>query len=146
LTPSTGALSGITSFGEDAWGELYVVTQGSGGPDGAVYKIVPPRPAGAGDGAGKPAALFLGRPQPNPAARGVSLQLDLPAETRVRAGLYDTRGRLVRLLHDGTWAAGGHALAWDGRDQRGAMAPTGIDLVRVEAAGDSRSAKVAWVR
>jgi glucose/arabinose dehydrogenase len=146
LAPSTGSLAGITSFGEDARGELYIVTQGSGGPDGAVFKIVPAGPAGAGDGVRKPAALFLDHPQPNPAARGVSVRLELPGEARVRAAMYDTMGRLVRLLHDGTWAAGGHTLAWDGRDQRGAAVPTGVYLVKVESGDGSRSVKVAWVR
>jgi cysteine-rich repeat protein len=43
LTPSTGGfnINSISSFGEDARGEVYVVEYGSGGFDGAVFKIVP---------------------------------------------------------------------------------------------------------
>jgi len=141
-----GSLSNITSFGEDGRGELYIITQGSGGPDGAVYKIVPAGPAGVAGGAGGTAALFLGRAQPNPAARGVAFRVDLPRAARVQAAVFDTRGRLVRRLVDAPWGAGEQTLAWDGRDQRGAPVPSGVYVVNVEAGGEQRSAKVAWVK
>ena len=43
LDPSTGGFSigSVSSFGEDARGEIYVVDYGSGGFDGEVFKIVP---------------------------------------------------------------------------------------------------------
>lgn len=63
MAPAVGSLSGITSFGEDGRGEMYVVTQGSGGPDGAVYKIVPAGPAGT-NAAPPVAALAVSAPGP----------------------------------------------------------------------------------
>ncbi|HVP39074.1 MAG TPA: FlgD immunoglobulin-like domain containing protein, partial [Candidatus Saccharimonadales bacterium] len=141
-----GSLSTITSFGEDGRGELYIITQGSGGPDGAAYKMVPAGPAGVAGGAGGAAALFLGRAQPNPAARGVAFRVDLPRAARVQAAVFDTRGRLVRQLLDAPWGAGQQMLAWDGRDQRGAPVPSGVYVVNVAAGGEQRSGKVAWVR
>ncbi len=47
LTPTTGAITSISSFGEDASGELYVVSLG-----GSIYKIVPAGTGGpiCGDG------------------------------------------------------------------------------------------------
>ncbi|MEB2286004.1 MAG: hypothetical protein B6D46_14825 [Polyangiaceae bacterium UTPRO1] len=43
LDPAIGGFSigGISSFGEDARGEIYIVDYGSGGFDGEVFKIVP---------------------------------------------------------------------------------------------------------
>ncbi len=43
LDPATGGfgIGGISSFGEDARGELYILDYGSGGFDGEVFKIVP---------------------------------------------------------------------------------------------------------
>jgi len=43
LSPSTGGftIDAISSFGEDARGEIYVADYGSGGFDGEVFKIVP---------------------------------------------------------------------------------------------------------
>jgi cysteine-rich repeat protein len=35
------SIGGVSSFGQDARGELYIVDYGSGGADGEVYKIVP---------------------------------------------------------------------------------------------------------
>jgi hypothetical protein len=43
LDPATGGfgIGSISSFGEDARGEIYIVDYGSGGFDGEVFKIVP---------------------------------------------------------------------------------------------------------
>ncbi len=43
LDPATGGfgIGGVSSFGEDARGEIYVVDYGSGGFDGEIFKIVP---------------------------------------------------------------------------------------------------------
>ena len=43
LSPATGGytINSISSFGEDARGEVYVVDYGSGAFDGEVFKIVP---------------------------------------------------------------------------------------------------------
>jgi flagellar hook assembly protein FlgD len=63
----------------------------------------------------------------------------------VRLGLYDVRGRLVRMLVNGTRAAGVHRETWDGRDARGGPAGAGIYLVRIEAAGRSAQRKIIWL-
>ncbi len=51
LSPSAegGIVNQVSSFGEDALGEMYIVDQGSGGTSGAVYKIVPETPLTTGD-------------------------------------------------------------------------------------------------
>ncbi len=46
LDPATDGygIGNISSFGEDARGEIYVVDYGTGGFDGEIFKIVPCRP------------------------------------------------------------------------------------------------------
>ena len=40
--PGSGlSIDNVTSFGEDARGEIYVADRGNGSPNGEVYKIVP---------------------------------------------------------------------------------------------------------
>ncbi|HKQ48202.1 MAG TPA: PQQ-dependent sugar dehydrogenase [Phycisphaerae bacterium] len=41
LDPPNFIISSITSFGEDADGEIYIVTRGDGNPNGQVFRIVP---------------------------------------------------------------------------------------------------------
>jgi flagellar hook assembly protein FlgD len=41
--------------------------------------------------------------------------------------LYDVEGRLVRTVLNQEWlSAGDHAVAWDGRDQQGGRAASGV--------------------
>ena len=40
--------------------------------------------------------------------------------------MYDSGGRLVRVLVDGHWTAGEHAVAWDGRDAGGREVASGV--------------------
>jgi cytochrome c peroxidase len=64
-----------------------------------------------------------------PPARGAPLVLKVHA---VQAGtatlrLYDVEGRLVRTVLNQEWlSAGDHAVAWDGRDQQGGRAASGV--------------------
>lgn len=86
--------------------------------------------AGATSGAPEPGAggatLRLGPPMPNPLRRGTRLALELSAPGRVTVSILDVSGRLVRHLVDAEWAAGSHALAWDGADDRGRAVANGV--------------------
>jgi flagellar hook assembly protein FlgD len=47
--------------------------------------------------------------------------------------VYDVQGRVVRTLLDEEATAGVHEVAWDGSDQAGIPANSGVYLVRMEA-------------
>ncbi|MGE5176578.1 MAG: S8 family serine peptidase [Hyphomicrobiales bacterium] len=79
---------------------------------------------------------------PNPVAGAGAIRFDLPAAGHARVAVFDAAGRLVRVLMDGPLTAGPHAIAWDGRDDRGSRLPSGVYFARVQAAGKSQSAKV----
>lgn len=72
---------------------------------------------------------------PNPARGRVELALTLAAAGPLRVEIFDVRGRLVRRLLDRELqAAGPLALRWDGRDERGVEAPSGVFRARVTTA------------
>ena len=49
------------------------------------------------------------------------------------AGVYDTRGRLVRDLIDATLSAGPHVVAWNGLDALDRPAAPGVYIARFES-------------
>jgi len=69
---------------------------------------------------------------PNPARGGTSVHFVLPADERVELVLFDVSGRQVRQLARGTYAAGAHDVAWDGRDADGRAAAPGVYLARLK--------------
>lgn len=87
-----------------------------------------------GDGEGgehqTPRTDFL-RVHGNPLGGGSAvLVLGLGEAAHIKVAVYDLAGRLVRGLHDGMLEAGPHHIAWDGRDDAGRQATSGVYLVR----------------
>ena len=83
---------------------------------------------------------------PNPFNPRTSLSFELPRASQVRLSIHDVAGRCVRTLAGGDFAAGMHALIWDGRDDRGTESPSGIYLARLEAGETAGSAKLVLLR
>ena len=69
---------------------------------------------------------------PNPARAGARVSFHLPRETHDRLAIYDGAGRRLRLLHEGTLAAGTHAMTWDARDGDGRRVAPGVYFVLLE--------------
>jgi flagellar hook assembly protein FlgD len=63
---------------------------------------------------------------PNPFQAKATIAFDLAAEAQVAVRIFDTSGRLLRVLADGTHSAGRHHLEWDGTAADGGRVPTGI--------------------
>ncbi len=94
---------------------------------------------------GAPRAELGLRVTPNPAAGAVRLELALPVAGEVRIGVFDASGRRVRTLAEGTWAAGGYTLRWDGRDAAGGATPAGVYFARLETAGRVLTRRIARI-
>ena len=82
------------------------------------------------------------RASPNPIVGAGSIRFGLSTEGRARVALYDARGRRVRQLADGRFAAGPHALPWDGRNDRGSPLAAGVYFVRLETSDAIVTSKV----
>ncbi len=71
---------------------------------------------------------------PNPFNPSTTISLSLDREQDVRLDIFDIRGSLVRTLHTGSLPAGRNELLWDGRDNNGLQAASGMYFSR--ARGD----------
>lgn len=60
--------------------------------------------------------------------------------------IYDLHGRLVRTLVDGMKAKGNHVIQWDGRNDRGIRASSGIYLMRLNAGSTSSVRKMILIK
>jgi hypothetical protein len=85
-------------------------------------------------------ALSLSPGVPNPFTRSTSLALVLPEPAHVDLTVYDVSGRLVRTLLSGPVSAGVREVHWDGRDDVGRPAATGIYFCAAEV-GDWREVR-----
>lgn len=119
---------------------------------GAAYQddLVVQLRAHVSEGVGVPGdavtSVALGAGAPNPFTESTTLTLSLPSAAAVAVRIYDVSGRLVTTLVSGTMPAGVHEVAWDGRDERGSDAPSGIYFCRAEVGDWSDSRKVILLR
>jgi hypothetical protein len=142
---SVGAIPGLTTCIDMA---ITASVSSSGGPG---TLTAPYLPVYGVSGSGAPlvgvpvaeaAALPGAKLSPNPASGAVNVVFAMPRGGRADVDVIDAAGRHVRSLAARAFAAGAHALTWDGRDDRGAATAPGVYFVRVESAGTTRSSQV----
>lgn len=92
------------------------------------------------------AGVALGSPRPSPTAHGAALSFRLDKSEHVRLAITDVAGRRVRLVHDGSLAAGEHTLTWDGRTDGFERAAPGVYLVTLGTAAGSKTQRVVVTR
>lgn len=80
---------------------------------------------------------------PNPFNPSTTITFELPADrsgsTDVSLRVYDLQGRLVRVLMQETVAGERHSVVWNGRNDRGSAAPSGLYVYRLVAGGRTLS-------
>ncbi len=87
-----------------------------------------------------PARFALHANAPNPFGPVTTIRFDLPRPSAVHLSVYDIAGRRVRTLVDQTLPAGTRNVIWDGRDERGNPASSGVYFYHIEA-GNYRETK-----
>lgn len=98
------------------------------------------------DDQARPAVFAFRASYPNPSPGRTTLAFSLPATDHVALAVYDVRGRLVARLADTEFPAGEHLVAWDGRDQSGSPAPSGVYYARLAARGEVLTRRLNVVR
>jgi endonuclease I len=97
--------------------------------------------------ASAPTHAMLRAAMPSPFQSHTTLAYDLARSGAVTLRLYDVGGRLVRTLVPGVAQdAGPHSLEWDGRDDAGAAAATGLYFVRLEAGSERDVQRLVRIR
>jgi serine protease len=93
-----------------------------------------------------PLEFGLRQNYPNPFNAQTTIKFTLPSSGDVKLTVYDLLGRRIRILHSGYLGAGEHALVWDGLNQSGAVASSGIYFYRLESAGGSRTMRMLLLK
>ncbi len=110
-------------------------------------------PTGIGDDGNKrplniPRVFSMGQNYPNPFNPSTSIRYDVPAveppesEVGVLLQVFNLRGQLIKTLEDGVKAPGSYVVHWDGRDEKGESAVSGIYLYRIQAGSFSSTRKM----
>ncbi len=81
---------------------------------------------------------------PNPARGGAMLRYTVETAGAVDLAVYDMLGRRVAVLAQGPSAAGAFEVRWDGRDQSGRPAESGVYALRLQAAGQEATQLFAF--
>lgn len=99
-----------------------------------------------GPGDEVPLATRLIGARPNPFNSATTIVFSLQDRGRARLAVYDASGRLVRTLLDEQRPAGQHAVLWDGTDDSGRAAASGVYFCRMEAESYQRTSRMALVK
>lgn len=94
-----------------------------------------------------PESTVLKPAYPNPFNPATKIQYELAEQTDVTLKVVDIRGRLVQRIVPGeTKVAGVYSIHWNGRDEAGIDAASGVYFLVLEAGGVRKTQKVMLVR
>ena len=159
LSPGGGlSIDFIASFGEDGFGELYVIDRGDG-TNGEVFKIVPETadvggaeggsggaPGGVGGTEQGTNRLFIEPPVPNPSGGSVLFAVEVGRAGPLTVEITDVAGRIVRTAREGEVTASRQEFRWDGRDAQGREAGPGVYFIRARMGEDVATRSVRLLR
>jgi len=83
---------------------------------------------------------------PNPFNPSTTLRFELPASGPATLRIYDARGRTIQTLFDGVASAGVTTVRWNGRDDAGRAATSGVYFYRLETPTGSQARKLVLLR
>ncbi|HEX7879178.1 MAG TPA: FlgD immunoglobulin-like domain containing protein [Candidatus Eisenbacteria bacterium] len=89
---------------------------------------------------------FVDGAYPNPAPAGVTVPIVMPESALAVVTIFDSAGRQVRRLHNGTLLKGRTTLWWDGTSDDGTRVPAGSYWYRLETGRTAVSKKVVILR
>ena len=91
-------------------------------------------------------AYALEQNYPNPFNPETTISFQLENSEHILLTIYNIDGRLVRVLADGHFQAGRHAVVWDGLNEAGWPAPSGSYLYQFKTPGFQQSKNLTLVR
>jgi hypothetical protein len=68
--------------------------------------------------------------RPNPTSGGTEIEFGMPSAGAASFGIFDSGGRLVRTLAEGSYTRGYHKAFWNGRNNDGQPVSAGVYFVR----------------
>ncbi len=93
-----------------------------------------------------PTSYSLDQNYPNPFNAGTVISFALPEASRVKVTVFNVLGQTVSVLADQEMAAGMQRVAWDGRDESGNSAASGIYFYRIAANSFTDTKKMTLIK
>ncbi|MBI2505580.1 MAG: T9SS type A sorting domain-containing protein [Candidatus Latescibacteria bacterium] len=93
-----------------------------------------------------PMVAALHQNYPNPFNPSTEIRFDLPTARDVKLTIYNQLGQSIRTLVDRRMKAGAYALKWDGTDNAGQGAASGVYFYSIEAGDFSQILKMTLVK
>ncbi|HDS74728.1 MAG TPA: hypothetical protein ENN56_04225 [Firmicutes bacterium] len=93
-----------------------------------------------------PDRVSLGLNAPNPFNPSTTIPFSLPVPGHTELAVYAATGQLVRTLIDTDMRSGEHAVIWDGRDNSGRPAASGVYLVRLASDAGHDVRRISLIR
>ena len=120
----------------DSQGHLYIADTGNHrirrvAAVGGLVPTVADEGRDGSSGDGLPRGVAVHQNFPNPFNAHTIIGYELPARSTVTLTIYNLLGQPVRLLAAGEQPAGIHRVVWDGRDDRGQPAASGVYVYRL---------------
>ncbi|MBU1701548.1 MAG: VCBS repeat-containing protein [Candidatus Eisenbacteria bacterium] len=94
---------------------------------------------------GIPTHVYLKANMPNPFGRSTSIVFGMPKAGSAQLAIYDTSGRLVRTLVDGSLPAGEYNYTWDRRSAAGNPVSSGLYFYQLSTSGRTVTHKMVVV-
>jgi hypothetical protein len=105
-------------------------------------------PTGVDESAGPPIpdSYALSQNRPNPFNPSTTIQYALPHSGEVRLVIYNVLGQEIRTLVNGLQQAGYYTMTWDGRDNAGRVAGSGVYLYRITAGAFQQTRRMTLLK
>lgn len=84
--------------------------------------------------------LLQNHPNPFNPKTGISFSLPEGGDTSLK--IFNLKGQLVRILHNGFMEPGNHSLVWNGKDDSGSDIGSGVYLYRLESPAGTKTRKM----
>jgi hypothetical protein len=94
----------------------------------------------------QPETVVLCRGRPNPFNPSTLIEFGVSELGHVSLRVYDLRSHLVRTLVDADLQLGFHVVEWDGKDDNGDAAASGVYVYRLRAGGKSLTRKAVLIK
>ena len=108
--------------------------------------VLPPVTAIAEAADAGPQDLSLEQNYPNPFNAVTSIAFTVPRSGQVELTVYDLLGQKVRTLVREEMAAGPYVVRWDGRDNSGRTAASGVYICRLTAGSEARTRRLLLIK
>jgi transcription initiation factor IIF auxiliary subunit len=93
-----------------------------------------------------PAIPLISSNYPNPFNPSTTIAFSIPETGRVNVSIYNIRGQRVKTLYNEDLERGHHCLVWDGRDEGNRNVASGVNFIRLDAAGKSSIRKAMLLK